>query len=95
MAVDRINEVAVRRGSTVYIYMLLVLEASVDKKVTGLRDTNASSSAKAYRHTERKTFLAFLVSSTLSGGGRGRKVPAAFSSETVKATTIKLGTLTN
>ena len=49
--------------------MLLVLEASVDKKVTGLRDTNASSSAKAYRHTERKTFLAFLVSSTLSGGG--------------------------
>ena len=29
------------------------------------------------------------------GGGGGHKVPAAFFSETVKATTIKLGTLTN
>ena len=28
-------------------------------------------------------------------GGGGHKVPAAFFSETVKATTIKLGTLTN
>ena len=31
----------------------------------------------------------------LHGGGGGHKVPAAFFSETVKATATKLGTLTN
>ena len=70
--------------------MLLVLEASVDKKVTGFRDTNASSSAKAYRHTERKTFLAFLVSSTLSGGGRGHKVTEPFPLKRLKLLQLNL-----
>ena len=38
----------------------------------------------------------FEAGSTRGGGGGGRhKVPAAFFSETVKATAIKLGTLTN
>ena len=36
----------------------------------------------------------FQAGSTRDGGG-GHKVPAAFFSETVKATAIKLGTLTN
>ena len=39
-------------------------------------------------------FTLFQADST-RGGGHSLKVPAAFFSETVKATTIKLGTLTN
>ena len=41
------------------------------------------------------SYTGFFMLVLHGGGGGALKVPAAFFSETVKATTIKLGTLTN